>query len=84
MAPASARRTRAHDAGARVDFAPRCRLDLHKCSFETALSELSFVEEEAKYARKRLRSLGEAEARATPLMALPGSSYIQPEPKAWC
>jgi aldehyde dehydrogenase (NAD+) len=63
------------------DFAEALQADLHKCSFETALSELGFVESEAKYARKHLRRWAKAKRVSTPLMAQPGSSYIQPEPK---
>ena len=71
------RMMREHEA----DFAAALQADLHKCSFETALSELGFVTSEAKYARKHLRRWARAKRVPTPMMALPGSSYIQPEPK---
>jgi aldehyde dehydrogenase (NAD+) len=64
-----------------ADFSEALQADLHKCRFETALSELGFVESEAKYARRHLRSWARARRVPTPLMALPGSSRIQPEPK---
>ena len=47
-----------------ADFSEALQADLHKCRFETALSELGFVESEAKYARKHLRRWARAEARA--------------------
>ena len=45
-----ARMMREHEA----DFAEALKLDLGKCRFEAVLTEMSFVEEEAKYAIKRL------------------------------
>ena len=71
------RMVREHEA----DFAAALQADLHKCGFETALSELGFVASEAKYARKHLRRWARSKRVSTPMMALPGSSYIQPEPK---
>jgi len=71
------RMLREHEA----DFAAALQADLHKCAFETALSELGFVASEAKYARKHLRRWARAKRVSTPMMALPGRSYIQPEPK---
>src|SRR5512139_1063516 len=71
------RMMREHEA----DFAAALQADLHKCSFETALSELGFVTSEAKYARKHLKRWARAKRVPTPMMALPGTSYIQPEPK---
>jgi aldehyde dehydrogenase (NAD+) len=72
-----ARMLREHE----VDFAEALQLDLGKCRFEAVLTELSFVEEEAKYARKRLARWMKPKRVRTPLMAQPGRSYIQPEPK---
>ena len=43
-----ARMMREHEA----DFAEALKLDLGKCRFEAVLTEMSFVEEEAKYAIK--------------------------------
>lgn len=62
-------------------FAESLRADLGKCRFEAVLTEVSFVQGEAKYARKRLGSWMKPKRVATPLMAQPGRSYIQPEPK---
>jgi aldehyde dehydrogenase (NAD+) len=72
-----ARMMREHEA----DFAEALQADLHKGGFETALSELGFVASEAKYASKHLRRWARPKRVSTPMMALPGSSYIQPEPK---
>jgi aldehyde dehydrogenase (NAD+) len=72
-----ARMMREHEA----DFVEALQGDLHKGSFETALSELGFVASEAKYASKHLRRWARPKRVSTPMMALPGSSYIQPEPK---
>ncbi|MDH4164901.1 MAG: aldehyde dehydrogenase family protein [Gammaproteobacteria bacterium] len=63
------------------DFAAALQADLHKGSFETALSELGFVASEAQYARRHLRRWARPKRVSTPMMALPGSSHIQPEPK---
>jgi aldehyde dehydrogenase (NAD+) len=62
-------------------FAEALKADLGKCRFEAVLTEVSFVQGEAKYARKRLGSWMKPKRVATPLMAQPGRSYIQPEPK---
>jgi aldehyde dehydrogenase (NAD+) len=63
------------------DFADALKADLGKCLFEAVLTEMSFVAGEAKYARKRLARWMKAKRVSTPLMALPGRSYIEPEPK---
>jgi aldehyde dehydrogenase (NAD+) len=72
-----ARMMREHEA----DFAEALKLDLGKCRFEAVLTEMSFVEEEANYAIKRLSRWMKPKRVRTPLMAQPGRSYIQPEPK---
>jgi aldehyde dehydrogenase (NAD+) len=63
------------------DFAEALKADLGKCQFEAVLTEMSFVESEANYAIKHLRKWLKPKRVGTPLMALPGRSYIQPEPK---
>ena len=68
---------REHEA----DFGEALKADLSKCLFETVLTETSFVGGEAKYARKHLARWMKPKRVGTPLMALPGRSYIQPEPK---
>jgi aldehyde dehydrogenase (NAD+) len=64
-----------------TDFAEALQLDLGKCRFESVLTETSFVQAEAKYARKHLTSWMKPQRVRTPLMAQPGRSYIKPEPK---
>ena len=71
------RMMREHEA----DFAEALRLDLGKCLFEAVLTEMSFVEAEAKYARKNLAEWMRPQRVRTPMMVQPGRSYIQPEPK---
>ncbi|NJD31689.1 MAG: aldehyde dehydrogenase family protein [Gammaproteobacteria bacterium] len=63
------------------DFADALHKDLGKCRFESVMTEMSFVEEEAKYARKHLRNWMKPTRVRTPMMAQPGRSYIEPEPK---
>jgi aldehyde dehydrogenase (NAD+) len=63
------------------DLAEALRLDLNKCRFEAVMTEIGFVEAEAKYARKHLRSWMSPVHVRTPLMAQPGHSYLWPEPK---
>ena len=66
-----ARMMRDHEA----DFAEALKADLGKCHFEAVLTEMSFVESEANYARKHLRRWIKPKGLPTPLMALPGRSY---------
>jgi aldehyde dehydrogenase (NAD+) len=63
------------------DFAEALQKDLGKCRFEAIMTEMSFVSEEAKYARKHLRGWMKPTHVRTPMMAQPGRSYIEPEPK---
>ncbi|HEX6573018.1 MAG TPA: aldehyde dehydrogenase family protein [Steroidobacteraceae bacterium] len=63
------------------DFGEALRADLGKCHFEAVLTEMSFVESEATYAARHLRKWLKPKRVPTPLMAQPGRSYIQPEPK---
>ena len=63
------------------DFAEALQKDLGKCRFEAVMTEMSFVEQEAKYARKHLRNWMRHTRVRTPMMAQPGRSYIEPEPK---
>ncbi|HEX7375128.1 MAG TPA: aldehyde dehydrogenase family protein [Steroidobacteraceae bacterium] len=71
------RMLRDHEA----DFAEALKADLGKCRFEADLTETSFVQAEAKYARKHLADWIRPQRVSTPLMAQPGKSCIQPEPK---
>ena len=72
-----ARMMREHE----TDFADALKADLGKCRFEAVLTEMSFVESEANYAHKHLRRWLRRKRVPTPLMAMPGRSYIEPEPK---
>jgi aldehyde dehydrogenase (NAD+) len=63
------------------DFAEALRADLGKCRFEAVLTELSFVEAEAKHARKYLGKWMRPRKVRTPIMVQPGHSYLWPEPK---
>ncbi|HVN41901.1 MAG TPA: aldehyde dehydrogenase family protein [Steroidobacteraceae bacterium] len=63
------------------DIAEALRADLGKCRFEAVMTEVSFVQAEAKFARKHLREWMRPKRVRTPLMAQPGRSFIQPEPK---
>ena len=63
------------------DLAEALRLDLGKCRFESVMTEIGFVEAEAKYARRNLRKWMRAKRVRTPIMAQPGHSYLWPEPK---
>jgi len=63
------------------DFAGALRQDLGKCRFESVLTELGFVEAEAKYARRNLRKWMRPKRVRTPIMVQPGHSYLWPEPK---
>jgi aldehyde dehydrogenase (NAD+) len=71
------RMMREHEA----DFAEALRLDLGKCHFEAVLTEMSFVEAEAKYAIRHLADWMKPQRVRTPIMVQPGRSCIQPEPK---
>jgi aldehyde dehydrogenase (NAD+) len=63
------------------DFGEALRADLGKCHFEAVLTEMSFVESEARYAHRHLKRWLKPKRVPTPLMAMPARSYIQPEPK---
>jgi aldehyde dehydrogenase (NAD+) len=63
------------------DIAEALRRDLGKCRFESVMTELGFVEAEAKYARRHLAAWMKPQRVRTPIMAQPGRSYIQPDPK---
>jgi len=64
-----------------ADFAKALHLDLHKNRFESFLSETSFVIAEAKYAQRHLARWMRGRRVRTPIIAQPGRSRIQPEPK---
>ena len=64
-----------------ADFHEALRLDLGKGAFEAGLGESGWVISEAKYASKNLRRWMKPQRVSTPLMAIPGRSEIEPEPK---
>src|SRR5262245_4817842 len=64
-----------------ADFVEALRLDLGKGRFETALSETGFVVSEAQYALRHLDDWVRPRRVGTPLMAQPGRSWIQAEPR---
>jgi aldehyde dehydrogenase (NAD+) len=55
--------------------------DLHKSPFEGWLTELAFVAGEVRYAKRNLGRWMKPLKAKTPLMAQPGRSWLQPEPK---
>jgi aldehyde dehydrogenase (NAD+) len=63
------------------DLAEALERDLGKSAFETELSETGFVAAEARFALRHLRRWMRATRVATPLLAQPGRSWIQAEPK---
>jgi aldehyde dehydrogenase (NAD+) len=67
----------AHEA----DFAAALASDLGKSRFETVLAETGFVSSEARYALRHLDAWVRPRRVRTPLLAQPGRSWIQPEPK---
>ena len=71
------RAMRDHEA----DFAEALRKDLGKPRFEAVMTEMSWADAEAKYARKHLGNWMRPTRVSTPMMAQPGRSYIEPEPK---
>lgn len=64
-----------------ADFTEALRKDLAKPSFESGMAEMGWAKAEAKYARKHLGNWMKPTRVRTPLMAQPGRSYIEPEPK---
>lgn len=56
------------------------RLDLGKSQFESYIGETGFIVNEAKHAKKKLKSWMKKRRVKTPLIQFPGRSYIRPEP----
>lgn len=54
--------------------------DLNKCELEAYTGEIGYVLGEIDYSVKKLRKWMQPRSVATPMMAQPGKSYIQPEP----
>jgi len=62
------------------DFIDALRQDLGKHALEAWMSEISYVAETAAYCRKNLRRWMKPKRISTPVVAMPGKSWIQPEP----
>ena len=62
------------------EFTDALQQDLGKHALEAWLTEISYVAEEAAYCRKNLRRWMKAKRISTPIVAMPASSWIQPEP----
>ncbi len=56
------------------------RQDLGKHALESWMAEISYVAEDAAYCRKNLRRWMKPKRISTPVVAMPGKSWIQPEP----
>ena len=54
--------------------------DLNKCELEAYTGEIGYVLGEIDYSVKKLRKWMQPRSVATPMVAQPGKSYIQPEP----
>ncbi len=63
-----------------TDILDALRQDLGKPALEAWLAEISYVAEDAAYCRKRLKRWTKARKVSTPSTALPGKSWLQPEP----
>lgn len=62
------------------EFTDALQQDLGKHALESWLTEISYVAEEAAYCRKNLRRWMKAKRISTPIVAMPASSWVQPEP----
>lgn len=54
--------------------------DLNKCTHEAWLAEISYISTEVDHTIKHLRKWMKPRKVSTPLIAMPGKSYIQPDP----
>ncbi|MCH8136214.1 MAG: aldehyde dehydrogenase family protein [Proteobacteria bacterium] len=62
------------------EFTDALQQDLGKHALESWLTEISYVAEEAAYCRKNLRRWMKTKRISTPIVAMPASSWVQPEP----
>ena len=62
------------------EFIDALHQDLGKHALESWMTEISYVSEDAAYCRKNLRRWARSKRVSTPIVALPGKSWIQPEP----
>ena len=54
--------------------------DLGKCQTEAFLSEIGYIQSEIKHTLKRLSKWMKPKKVSTPMLAMPGKSYLHPEP----
>jgi aldehyde dehydrogenase (NAD+) len=62
------------------EFIDALRQDLGKHALESWMTEISYVAGEAAHCRKNLRRWTRKKKVRTPALALPGKSWVQPEP----
>lgn len=62
------------------EFIDALRRDLGKHALESWMAEISYVAEDAAYCRKNLRRWTKSKRISTPVVAMPGKSWIQSEP----
>ena len=62
------------------DFIDALKQDLGKHALESWMTEISYVSDTAAYCRKNLRRWMKPRRISTPVVAMPGKSWIQPEP----
>ncbi len=62
------------------EFIDALRQDLGKHALESWMAEISYVADAAAYCRKNLRRWTKPKRISTPLVAMPGKSWIRPEP----
>jgi len=62
------------------DFIDALKQDLGKHALESWMTEISYVSADAAYCRKNLRRWAKSKRISTPTVAMPGKSWIQPEP----
>ncbi len=62
------------------EFIGALQQDLGKHALESWMTEISYVAGDAAYCRTNLRRWVRPESISTPMVAMPGKSWIQPEP----
>ncbi len=62
------------------EFIDALQQDLGKHALEAWMTEISYVAGDAAYCRKNLRRWARPKSISTPMIAMPGKSWVQPEP----
>ena len=62
------------------EFIDALQQDLGKHALEAWMTEISYVAGDAAYCRKNLRRWVRPKSISTPMVAMPGKSWVQPEP----